>query len=307
MRLRHIEVFHAVYNTGSISDAARLLHVSQPSVSKVLSHAELQLGFKLFLRVKGKLVPTSEAHSLIEEVRKIYQQISTIKKTAENLKEHTHGHIRVVCMPALGLNLLPLAIERFHAKFPNITFDVQTKHYDELIDSLYEHENDLGVVFTNQDHPGIESRQIGTGELVHVSTTPLSSEDGRIKLTDVSPDNYISIFDTGPLGDLLNERFNELEHPPAKAFMRAQTYYMAKSLVSRGLGHSILDEFTANALGMDNVLSRGFNPPIEFQLKCFYHGNHPLSKASEDFLEIIKSSFKELHRLNQATLHKGPA
>ncbi|MDM3871121.1 LysR substrate-binding domain-containing protein [Porticoccus sp. W117] len=309
MRLRHIEVFHAVYNTGSISDAARLLHVSQPSVSKVLSHAELQLGFKLFLRVKGKLVPTSEAHSLIEEVRKIYQQIGTIKKTAENLKEHTHGHIRVVCMPALGLNLLPLAIERFHAKYPQITFDVQTKHYGELIDSLYEHENDLGVVFTDRDHPGIESRQIGSGELVHVSTDGVTKadSDNRIKLSDISADNYISIFDSGPLGDLLNERFTEDKHPIPNAFIRAQTYYMAKSLVSRGLGYSILDEFTANALGMENVVSHGFTPPVEFELKCFYHGNHPLSKASEDFLEYIKTAFEDLHRLNQETLHKGPA
>ena len=53
MRLRHIEIFHAIYTTGSITNAAKLLHVSQPSVSKVLSHAEYQLGFKLFERIKG--------------------------------------------------------------------------------------------------------------------------------------------------------------------------------------------------------------------------------------------------------------
>ena len=37
MRLRHIEIFHAIYTTGSITNAAKILHVSQPSVSKVLS------------------------------------------------------------------------------------------------------------------------------------------------------------------------------------------------------------------------------------------------------------------------------
>lgn len=49
MRLRHIEIFHAIYTTGSITNAAKLLYVSQPSVSKVLAHAELQLGFQLSL------------------------------------------------------------------------------------------------------------------------------------------------------------------------------------------------------------------------------------------------------------------
>ena len=51
MRLRHIEVFYAVYTTGSITNAAMILYVSQPSVSKVLGHAEMQLGFQLFVRL----------------------------------------------------------------------------------------------------------------------------------------------------------------------------------------------------------------------------------------------------------------
>jgi DNA-binding transcriptional LysR family regulator len=62
MRLRHIEIFHAVYTTGSITNAAKLLYVSQPSVSKVLAHAELQLGFQLFKRAKGKLIPFAKCH-----------------------------------------------------------------------------------------------------------------------------------------------------------------------------------------------------------------------------------------------------
>jgi len=39
MRLRHVEVFHAVYSSGSITAAAKILSVTQPSISKVLAHA----------------------------------------------------------------------------------------------------------------------------------------------------------------------------------------------------------------------------------------------------------------------------
>ncbi len=55
MRLRHIEVFHAIMQAGTISGAAQLLHISQPAVTKVLQHCELQLGMPLFDRVRGKL------------------------------------------------------------------------------------------------------------------------------------------------------------------------------------------------------------------------------------------------------------
>ena len=61
MRLRHIEVFNAVMLTGSVSAAARLMNVTQPAVSRILAHAELQLGFALFQRVKGKRPPSPGA------------------------------------------------------------------------------------------------------------------------------------------------------------------------------------------------------------------------------------------------------
>ena len=69
MNLRHIEIFHCVYVNGSVSAAARALNVSQPSVSKMLRHAESLLGFQLFRRTNGGLVPTEDAHSLFAEVR----------------------------------------------------------------------------------------------------------------------------------------------------------------------------------------------------------------------------------------------
>ena len=55
LRTRQLEVFHAVYTQGSITGAAKHLHVSQPSVSKVLTHTENQLGFLLFQRIKRRL------------------------------------------------------------------------------------------------------------------------------------------------------------------------------------------------------------------------------------------------------------
>jgi len=86
MRLRHIEVFHAIYVTGSITNAANFLHVSQPSVSKVLAHAEMQLGYALFDRIKGRLIPTQEAQMLFSEVDKVYKQIRSVRSAALNLK-----------------------------------------------------------------------------------------------------------------------------------------------------------------------------------------------------------------------------
>src|SRR5450631_1029856 len=72
MKLRHIEVFHAVMLTGTVNGAARLLNVTQPAVTKILQRAEDLLGFKLFMRNKGRIVPTAEANVLFGEATKIF-------------------------------------------------------------------------------------------------------------------------------------------------------------------------------------------------------------------------------------------
>jgi hypothetical protein len=60
---RHIEIFHAVMTSGNLTQAATLLHTSQPTVSRELARLEQQLGLQLFGRVRGRLQPTVRAGS----------------------------------------------------------------------------------------------------------------------------------------------------------------------------------------------------------------------------------------------------
>ncbi len=63
MKLRHLEIFYAVMTCGSLSRAAEALNISQPAASKALKRRN-EAGFTLFQRVRGKLLPTSEAITL---------------------------------------------------------------------------------------------------------------------------------------------------------------------------------------------------------------------------------------------------
>src|ERR1700704_3301663 len=65
---RHMEIFHAVYVSGSESEAAILLGVKQPNIAQTLARAGDVLGFPLFRNVKNRLVPTDEAHVLFRVV-----------------------------------------------------------------------------------------------------------------------------------------------------------------------------------------------------------------------------------------------
>ncbi|HCQ49461.1 MAG TPA: LysR family transcriptional regulator, partial [Achromobacter sp.] len=93
MRLRHIEIFEAIRRTGSLTEAAAALHISQPAASKLLAHAEAQLGFKLFDRVKGRLVATREAEILTPEVARLNQDLNSVRRLVANLRDRPHGRL----------------------------------------------------------------------------------------------------------------------------------------------------------------------------------------------------------------------
>lgn len=166
MNLRHIEIFHAVYVNGSVSGAARTLNISQPSVSKTLRHAESLLGFPLFERTTGRLVPTEDAHILFGEVSEIQDRVYALREAGRNLKRGTGGILRVSALPSLALDALPIAVASFLRSHETVKFDLQTVHHDDLLRKLYERETDIAIAYEVPPAAPIGHRWLGEGELV---------------------------------------------------------------------------------------------------------------------------------------------
>ena len=205
MRLRHIEVFYAVYTAGSISAAARSLHVSQPSVSKVLQHAQCQLGFELFTRVRGRLVATDEAHALFEEVKEIFDRMGSLRKAVTNIRNMDGGHLRLAVVPSLGLHIAPSAIARYRQRFPQVTFDVQTLHHGDIFQALYERECDVAFAYMPPMHPRMQRRRLDSGELVLLFDPGcLDSPEERIPVSQLAGHEMVGLANSGPISDLVD-------------------------------------------------------------------------------------------------------
>ena len=287
MRLRHIEIFHAIYTTGSITNAAKILHVSQPSVSKVLSHAEMQLGFNLFERVKGRLIATDEAEMLFDEVDKIYQQMRSIKNTAENIKKSEYGHINLGLTPALGFDAIPNAIAKYHGDHPKVNFNVQTVHNDAVMQALLEHKCDLAILFSPNLMPGVTSIEFAQSELVIVySKTSFPDCPSKLTLNQLQDFEYIDISESGPLGDLLWTRMMK-ENITLESLIKVQTYFIAARLVAQGAGICIVDKFTAQGNLSDNIAMASFDPPLHFSVNALHLENRNLSKVTEEFIPFL--------------------
>ena len=244
MRLRQIEVFYHVYRAGSISGAARDLHVSQPSVSKVLRHAEDQLGITLFLRSKGRLIPTQAAHELFAEAEDIYARLSTFNHSLDNLGKRRGGHIRLGVLPSLSLSVGPDLISRLRAVDPMLSFELTTLHSSEMTQALLEKQSDLCIGFEQADDPRIACEQIGDGQMVLVSGNVLEGHGDGADIGVIDEADFIGMRDSGPLAQLVEDVLEEQSMEPVE-IGSAHTYHVALSLVRKQLGLTVTDMFTA--------------------------------------------------------------
>ncbi|MEP2990635.1 MAG: LysR family transcriptional regulator [Parasphingorhabdus sp.] len=244
MRLRQIEIFYHVYRAGSISGAARELHVSQPSVSKVLRYAEDQLGFDLFSRQKGRLYPTPAAHELYDEIKDIYRRISSFNRIASNIRNRKGGHVRIGVLPSLSLSVAPDAISRLRKTHPDLSFELTTLHSDELAPALIEKKCDICIGFEDVRDERIDVQNLAEGQFVLVADQDLESQYKTIDLSVLNGANIIGIKASGPLAELLSDTLQQEDVKPNEV-VTVHTYYLALALVQKGVGLAVIDEFSA--------------------------------------------------------------
>ena len=287
MRLRQIEVFHAIYSCGSMTNAAAKLNVSQPSVSKVLAHAEQQLGYRLFDRVKGKLIPTPEAHQLFKHVADVYQDIDRLRHVAKNLKAGSAGRIRVASTPAFGLEVLPKAVASFRQDHADTVFELETRHFDEILDALLESRIDIGLVFDPVSNPGIKEKKLATGRFV-VLAHDAAMFNGRSTLAvdDLKEHPFIGLNSRGPLGRSLSA-YIASSNTDLNIVAWSETYHVAKTLVACGAGVTIADSITARSNAADDVVILALEPALEFDIKALHLGDAPLSIIARKFIKHL--------------------
>ena len=318
MNFRQIEVFHAIYVSGSITAASRTLHVSQPSISKILQHAESRLGFQLFRRVKGRLIPTEEAHLLFREVDDVYQRIGSLKLAVSNLRAGGAAHLRIAVLPALGLGVAPQAIAKFRESHPDVTFDVQTLDHVDILRCLYEREADIAIGFSAPAHPRLKSTRIGHGELVLLRRR---AEDDSARAADVRADSrrreptptldfrrrppiairklqgqdYISLTGSGPIGALLAGELARLDVQPREV-ASARTFGDAAALGRPGVGVTVVDEFSARAVATPEMQMDRLNPAVPFGVHGVWLEEKPPSPPCQEFLDTFAALLPQAQR-----------
>lgn len=155
MNLRHMEVFRAVMLTGGVVGAAEVLHVSQPAVSKLLGQIARQTGLTLFERIKGRLIPTPEAHLLHQEIETLWRGVDRVRDVTRSLAQPDTGMLRIAVSASLAPYLVPQAMALLHARYPRLKCRVEVLVAPIMVDALLDRSMDLAIGLLPNDHPNL--------------------------------------------------------------------------------------------------------------------------------------------------------
>ncbi|GGE78603.1 LysR family transcriptional regulator [Sphingomonas prati] len=287
MNSRQIEVFHAVYSSKSVSAAARILNVSQPSVSKILKHTEDRLGFSLFQLVRGRLVATEEAHILFGKADELATRIGLFQQTARNLKSSTEGIIRIGVLPSLALSVVPEAIARFGAVAPRVGFDISTIHHDTFRTALTARNCDFVIGHHLLRDPGITAVPLGTGRLGALFRRDLiPGAHDRIDRDMLRDHDVISLAPSVAIAGLAAPLL--ADRPSRRRVITVRTVYVAGALAREGAGVAIIDEFTARGLATPHLCFLPLDPVVTFDLNALHMAELPLSRLTRSFLDLVR-------------------
>jgi DNA-binding transcriptional LysR family regulator len=296
MRLRHIEIFQAIRQTGSVSAAAQLLHVSQPAVTKVLQHAELQLGFPLFLRVRGKLLPTPEALALESEVEKVTESLQGVRRLAKSLRREPGQSVRIGAIPALALSLMPPAILEWTRDYPTIACELSSDHSRELVQKLLMREIDLALTLNFSGHPGLTTQVLANGVLVALASKgywPDAEMSKPLPLAALAGAPLIGLSSADPLAAKLDSYLENID-PAPRVTIAVQTYSLARAMVESGAGLTVIDPFTALGASTATTCIRTLTPPLPITLYALTRADEPPPHMLANLLQIFGKRAREL-------------
>jgi DNA-binding transcriptional LysR family regulator len=244
--LRQLLYFVSVAEAGTLSKAAARLHISQSALSLAVSELERTLKVQLCIRRKAHgITLTPAGKQALQQMRALLRQAEELESGVSGSGDELSGRLSVGCYFSLAPTVLPSLLQGFSALHPALTLDFAEGTGDHLQQRLLDGELDLAVLYDMDVLPEIDRTVLFTMR-PHVL---------------LPADHRLADEPTVALHDLAAEPMVLVDAPPSSHYTlllcqnagvtprvrhRTTNFEMARALVGRGLGYSILVQRPAN-------------------------------------------------------------
>lgn len=290
-KLRQLEAFRAVAETGSVTKAAERLEVSQPAVSRLLSDFSASVGFELFTRSRGGLEPTSDSRYLLAEVRRILESLDHLDDLRRDLIERTRGHIRIACLPGFATNHLPGVLVQFLKDRPGVTVSLEPDRPERILEWIIGEQYDCGITDGFLGHPATHSQDLFIkSACILPAGHPLGDKD-EITPGDLATEKMIHTRRDSQFFQHLSRAFSE-SGQEINSLVEVRQFTTACTMVSKGLGAAVVSAIDAEAFRPSGIVIRPFRPNIRHRLSILQPASGPSSPIVLDFVDAFAESLQ---------------
>lgn len=280
---------------GTVTGAAAMLNISQPALSQILLNAEDQLGFKLFNRVRGRLVPTEQAEELYPEAERIFSELGALRRRTVDMRYGRSGLVRLASSAPPSMSIVPKALLAFREAHPDIVVRSLVAPVMNVIEMLRNGDVSLGVAMNNLPHHDIDVETVGHTELVCVMPAGhrLAALD-RVGFADIGDETLISYrADTLPARLLAGAADAEgVSYAPA---IEIDVSITALPFVREALGIAIVDGLIPWEQ-FPGLVRRPFQPRIPVPIAILTSRNRSLSGSHEAMRDCLRQACATLGR-----------
>lgn len=288
-KIRQLEAFQATAKTGSVTQAAKLLGVSQPAVSRLLADFSSAVGFELFERKSGTLTPTSEARYMLTEVSRVFESLNHLEDLRRDLKERTAGHLRIACLPGFATSHLPKVLTEFLDQRPGVTVTLEPDRPERILEWIIGEQYDCGITDGFSGHPATERIDIPIKTVCILPQGHALADKKTISPIDLQNEKIVHSRRDSPFHVALSQSFAQ-QGVSLNSWIEVRQFTGACTIVSQGKGVSIVSALDAAQFEDKGVISRPFEPQLEHRLSILRPLSGNRSLLVLDFIEAFQES-----------------
>jgi DNA-binding transcriptional LysR family regulator len=290
INLRHIEVFYAIMRGGSITEAARILNVTQPAVSVALKHLETRLKMKLFDRSGGRLQPTPEAKALLPDVAEIFGRLGAVERFSQDLAGGTRGVLSIAATPPLCDGFVAKAVATFVAKRPGVKVNLQALASPIVLDRVINREVDLGVVYEPVVSSAVETEEIMRAAIgcIMPARHPLAKR-ATIRVRDLAPYPVVTYLPQALLRPYI-DRILSQKTSTIRIAVETGTSATAIMLAVHGAGIALVETALFTVRPIPGFVMRPVEPKIELKSLLLRPRQAASSRVLEHFIAHLRAT-----------------
>lgn len=284
-----LRVVAQVGRVGSVTAAARSLHLTPSAVSQTIHRVEAAIGMKLLERRPHGMAMTYAGEVVMRRVALIEAQIVLLRSDLEAIEAGQAGHVSLGVFPTLASSLLPQIVTEFRSRHPNINLHVRSARLAALRSLVAANELDLAVTWTYPWSPELlPSRLLREDPTVLLvpSNHPLAREQPPIQLNQLADEAWICRSDGHEITELLHRSAAVANFTPRIA-IAANDYQETQAMVAAGLGIALAPKLSTSTCRNDITAMELDSSVSSRELHLVYLKDR-VSPAAEKIMEVLK-------------------